>query len=297
MRGGRRGAARARAARRSAAGPDPDRPRARAAAYSGRRRWSRCSRLAVATVAFDLPDRFDEQRKEFVGRSDTGGGADLRARLTTITNNGRLATWHAALDSAKLHPWRGSGAGTYQVYWERYRPFRARVIDAHSLYFEVRAELGWIGVVLLAIAIGVPLALAASRLAGPGRHAYAAFLAGGIALLLHAATDWDWEMPVLFVWFFGAAGVVLALPVERATGLPAPRRLTRLLAGLACLLVAVTPVTVAVSQLRLNRSVSAFNAGDCVTATDAALDSLQTRWPCSRRPSRCWAGATRAPGS
>jgi len=231
--------------------------------------------IGVATVAFDLVDRFEEQRKEFVGRSDTGGGADLRERLTTITNNGRLATWHAALDSAKLHPWRGSGAGTYQVYWERYRPFRSRVIDAHSLYFEVRAELGWIGVVLLAIALGVPLGFAAARLRGPGRHAYAAFLAGGIALVLHAATDWDWEMPVLFVWFFGAAGVVLALPVERAARLRGPKRLTRILAGLACLFVAVTPVTVAVSQLRLNRSVSAFNAGNCVTATDAALDSLQ----------------------
>ena len=34
-------------------------------------------------------------------------------------------------------------------------------------------------------------------------------------------------------------------------------------------------MTVAVSQLRLNRSVTAFNAGDCVNATDAALDSLQ----------------------
>ena len=73
--------------------------------------------------------------------------------------------------------------------------------------------------------------------------------------MLHAQVDWDWEMPALFVWFFGAAGTVLALPAERAARLPGPRRLTRLLAGLACLLVAVTPVTVAVSQLRLNRSV------------------------------------------
>ena len=67
-------------------------------------------------------------------------------------------------------------------------------------------------------------------------------------------------MPALFVWFFGAAGVVLAAPVESTRSLPEPRRLTRLVAGLACLLLAVTPVTVAVSQLRLNRSVDAFHA-------------------------------------
>ena len=231
--------------------------------------------IAVATPVFDLPERFEEQRESFVGRADTGGGNDLRERLTTITNNGRVAIWDAALEAAAVHPWHGSGAGTYQLSWERYRPFRARVIDAHSLYHEVRAELGWIGVVLLGIALAVPLGVAASRLPGPARHAYAAFLAAGVTLMLHAQVDWDWEMPVLFVWFFGAAGSVLALPVERAARLPGPRRLTRLLAGLACLLVAVTPVTVAVSQLRLNRSVTAFNSGDCVTATDAALDSLE----------------------
>ena len=47
------------------------------------------------------------------------------------------------------------------------------------------------------------------------------------------------------------------------------------MAGLACLLVALTPVTVAFSQLRLNRSVDAFARGDCATATDAALGSLE----------------------
>ena len=94
-----------------------------------------------------------------------------------------------------------------------------------------------------------------------------------MALLIHAGADWDWEMPALFLWFFGAAGVVLAAPVEAVRG-PEPRRLTRLLAGLACLLLALTPLTVAVSHLRLNRSVEAFKRGDCATATDAALGSL-----------------------
>ena len=85
----------------------------------------------------------------------------------------------------------------------------------------MRAELGWIGVVLLAVALAVPLVVAAVRLrraraATPTR----AFLAAGIALLVHAAVDWDWEMPALFVWFFGAAGVVLAAPADAAAAWP-----------------------------------------------------------------------------
>ncbi|HYH90667.1 MAG TPA: O-antigen ligase family protein [Solirubrobacteraceae bacterium] len=231
--------------------------------------------LAFATVAFDLPGRIDEQRKAFVRGDKPPGGNDLRTRLTDVGNNGRREQWNVALDVGDIRPWRGVGAGTYRLYWERdRRPPPVKVIDAHSLGLETRAELGWIGLGLLVIGLLVPVMVAASRLPGPGRHAYAAFLAGGIALLLHAQVDWDWEMPVLFVWFFGAAGTILATSAERAAGLPAPRRLTRLLAGLACLLVALTPVTVAMSQLELSRSASAFTRGDCATATDAALGSL-----------------------
>ena len=52
------------------------------------------------------------------------------------------------------------------------------------------------------MALLTPLAVAVPRLRGPERHAYAAFLAAGGALLLHAGIDWDWEMPALFLWFF-----------------------------------------------------------------------------------------------
>jgi O-antigen ligase len=232
--------------------------------------------LAVATVALDLPGRIDEQREAFVRGDQPPGGNDLRTRLTEVGNNGRREQWNTALDVGAIRPWSGVGAGTYRLYWERERPAPpVKVIDAHSLALETRAELGWIGLALLFTALLVPIVVAASRLGGPGRHVYGAFLAAGVALLLHAQVDWDWEMPALFLWFFGAAGTVLATTAERAASLPPPRRTTRLLAGLACLLVAVTPVTVAVSQLRLNESVNAFIRGDCATATDAALGSLE----------------------
>jgi O-antigen ligase len=232
--------------------------------------------LVVAIVAFDLPDRVHDLSRRFVStQTASPDPGDLRSRLTDLNNNGRLAYWRVAVDTAKLHPWEGVGGGTYQLYWECSRPAPpVKVMDAHSLFLETRAELGWIGLALLVIALVIPLVVAASRLVGPGRHAYAAFLAAGIALLLHAQVDWDWEMPALFIWFFGASGTVLAATAERGAVLPSPKRLTRLLAALACLLLAVTPLTVAVSQSRLDNSVRAFQKGDCASATDSALGSL-----------------------
>ena len=124
------------------------------------------------------------------------------------------------------------------------------------------------------IVFAVPIAVAVGRLWGPGRHSHAAFLAAGTALLLHAMVDWDWEMPALFIWFFGAAGAIIAAPAEAAENAREPKRLTRIVAGLAILLVAVTPLSVTLSQSRLNRATDALRAGDCATATDAALGSI-----------------------
>ena len=231
--------------------------------------------LVVATEAFDLPDRIAEQRRAFVRGNAPPGGTDLRSRLTEVGNNGRLYIWRVALDEAAAHPWRGAGAGTFQLSWERDRPAPpARVVDGHSLYYELRSELGWIGVGLLFVVFAVPIAVAITRLPGPGRHSHAAFLAAAAALLLHAMVDWDWEMPAVFIWFFGAAGAVIAASAAAGERARPPRRLTRVLAGLAILFVAVTPLTVTASASRLNQSVAALREGDCAAATDDALGSL-----------------------
>jgi hypothetical protein len=229
--------------------------------------------LAGLAVATGAPQRIDRERRAFIQGSILPGQADLRERLTQRGNNGRLVNWRVALDGLRAEPLHGTGAGTYRLSWERRRPAPPfKVNDGHSLYLETGAELGWPGLLLLLVALLTPMVVAVTRLRGPERHAVAAFLAAGGTLLLHAGIDWDWEIPALFVWFFAAGGVVLAAPA----GLPAgvPRRLTRLLAGLACLALLLTPALVVASEAPLSRSVQAFRRGDCRTAIDAALQSL-----------------------
>ena len=94
-----------------------------------------------------------------------------------------------------------------------------------------------------------------------------------MALLPHAGLDWDWETPALFAWFFAASGVVLAARARRHVRAGGAAPLVRLLAGLACLGLAITPALVAVNQGYLDRAVTAFSKNDCATAIDAALDS------------------------
>ena len=229
--------------------------------------------VVVAAVATPLVSEIDDRRREFTERNFVTFTPDNRDRLTQASANGRIESWRVARHAFEREPVTGTGAGTYHLQWQRERSGPFNLIDAHSLYLETLAELGVPGMLLLAVALLTPLGLALARLRGPERHAYAAFFAGGTMLLLHAAIDWDWEMPALFAWFVGCSGIVCAAGRSRRPA-PGPGRTTRLLAGLGCLLLAVTPATVALSQSRLDAATRAFKGGDCSTAVDDALGGL-----------------------
>jgi len=127
---------------------------------------------------------------------------------------------------------------------------------------------------------------ALTRLGGPERHAHAAYFAGGTMLALHAGVDWDWEMPALFVWLFGGAGVVLAAR-EGTARLGELSRTPRIVAALAVLVLALTPALMWVSQGPLERAQVALARNDCKTAIDASLNAIRNfgvrpePWECS----------------
>jgi len=198
-----------------------------------------------------------------------------QARLFDPSNNGRLEHWRVAVDAFARHPLHGSGAGTYQLLWSRYRRLDFYVVNAHSLYLEVMAELGLVGLVLLLITLAVILVMLVRRL-GIERPFHAAVLAGLVAWSLEAGIDWIWQLPAVTAWVFAAGGAVLARrdrPDEPGVTLSS-RPFLRLIVGLAIVLVALTPARVGLSQLRLNQSVTDFRTGNCGGAVQQALQSL-----------------------
>ncbi len=198
--------------------------------------------------------------------------ADLRDRLTSTVDNGRIDNWRVAMDGFRESPLHGTGAGTYRITWDRERPDAVKMNDGHSLYLETLSELGVVGLVLLVIVLGTLLIGAALRLRGPERHAYALVVAGGVMLAAHAGVDWDWEMPALFVWFFGAGGVALASRTGRIGELG---RTPRIVAALAVLALAITPALLWWSQGPLDDAGEAWQARNCNVAIDEALTATE----------------------
>jgi O-antigen ligase len=225
--------------------------------------------IALA-LALHAPRELEDQYHSFVDSDVVETTGPTRDRLGSAANNGRIEFWRVARDTFQDDPLAGRGAGSYQLVWAQERPSGFTLVDAHSLYLEVAAELGLVGLVALAIGLLMLLGGALVRCRGRQRAPYAAVAALGITWLVHAGLDWDWEMPAVTLPFFALGAFALAGESPR---LGAPPRLARIAGAVGLLVIAVTPALLQVSQARLDDAVLALRHGDCTRAIDRALAS------------------------
>jgi O-antigen ligase len=130
-------------------------------------------------------------------------------RYETLQSN-RYEYWRVAILAFGDEPLRGVGAGGWAVYWLRYRSVSESARDAHSLFFQTAAELGLVGLSLLAVFLG-GIALAAREANARAPDLAAGSIAGFVAYVAHAPLDWDWQMPAVTLMGVLLAGTLLAL--------------------------------------------------------------------------------------
>jgi hypothetical protein len=119
-----------------------------------------------------------------------------QSRLSSL-NTSRSDAYRVALDEWKHAPVIGGGAGSYPVNWYRLRHVPEAIQNAHSLYLETMAELGLIGLLLLALLVGSVLwaGFRARRTAFALRRGHAsAVIAASTVWLVHTGLDWDWQV-------------------------------------------------------------------------------------------------------
>ena len=169
--------------------------------------------LAAAALVVADPRR---RLEEFTRQSPELADPSLQAHLLSAGGRGRWQMWEAAIGEFRASPFLGGGAGSYEAWWAEHRPILVFVRNAHSLYLETLAELGAVGLLLLAGFLLAALVSAARRLraaAGEERSAVAALIAVFVVFLLEAAIDWIWQIPAVT----GVAVVAVGVATGAAT--------------------------------------------------------------------------------
>jgi hypothetical protein len=136
---------------------------------------------------------------------------DPASRLTQLSGT-RYGVWSSALRAFSRRPLTGTGAGTFEFWWNRDGTTSEAVRNAHSFELENLAELGVPGLALqLAVfASGLAILISARRKSRRGVTvgASAAMLAAFVVYLMQASVDWLWQLTAVTALALGGVAVV-----------------------------------------------------------------------------------------
>jgi O-Antigen ligase len=240
-------------------------------------------------IAAGAPGRISHAIHQF--SSQQADAASGTSHLVSFTGDGRAQIWTTALRYGfEPRPVTGSGAGTFPLLWEAHRADPGDIPNAQSLFVETVSELGIVGAVLLFTAfVAIVVAIGRRTLVGGAEGAaWAALLGGGVAWLVFAGVDWDWQLPACTIWLFAAGGLALSRqePGRDTPGTAFPGRSRRrwgirVAIALAAILVAWVPLKLERSDSALAGAITDLQHNDCAAAQPAAAAS---RTALSSRP-------------
>jgi hypothetical protein len=198
-------------------------------------------------------------------------GTDTANHLLTSSGSGRWQFWGAAISEFQAHPLNGGGAGSWQAWWLQHGSLPVYSEFAHSLYLESLAELGIVGLLLIAAAVLTAVVGAVRSALALGSAEVSAAAACGIAFFFAAAYDWVWQLAGIAVVGVGMLGVALgALPATRATAWGRAGVLRPVIAVLA--VAAIIPQFVVLAAgTHLRNSQDAYSSSNLARARSEAL--------------------------
>jgi O-Antigen ligase len=138
--------------------------------------------------------------------------AETRITLASPDRSGAVA---AALRVAAAHPLTGAGPGQADLRW-READGGTRIFGyAHNEYAQVAAELGLVGLVLLAILlVAFARLLWSARATGPAGAGWAGVVAAAAAFAVHSGFDFVWHLPAVLLTVMLLAGAILPAPSD-----------------------------------------------------------------------------------
>jgi hypothetical protein len=202
--------------------------------------------------------------------------------LANVSSSSRWLWWQEAWQAWKAQPWRGTGAGTFDLVHRLLRTNNIVVTEPHDLPLQFLSETGVVGLFLAVTSIAAAGVGVARRVRGRD-PAVVALAVLAVAYVLHSLVDFDWDFVAVTGPFLLSVGALLGGPAVR----DAPRIAWAPLPAVAAIVVVLSLLTPwfaerstdsARAALADRRPLDAYrDARDARSLNPLALDPLLTQ--------------------
>jgi hypothetical protein len=239
--------------------------------------------VAVGLAALAAESKPDRWFRDFTTQPTDPTQQVNPNRLVSASSSSRWLWWKEAWRAWERQPWRGTGAGTFELTHRLLRTNAIVVTEPHNVPLQFLSETGLIGFFLALAAVaaaGVGVARRLRALRSEELAAATALAVLAVAYALHSLVDFDWDFVAVSAPFFLSVGALLGGPAVRDE----PRlawSLAPAVAGVAIVLSLLTPwfaqrsTDSAWAAIADQRPIAAYkDARDARSLNPLALDPL-----------------------
>jgi hypothetical protein len=143
-----------------------------------------------------------------------GGAAQtVAAARVNLASPDRTGALQAALQLVAQHPLTGTGPGQAELRWKGTDHGTHLYAYVHNEYLQLAAELGLVGLVLLAVLLAATAWLLwRTRPTDPASTTWAGVVAAATAFVVHSGFDFVWHLPAIVLTVTLLIGIVLPAP-------------------------------------------------------------------------------------
>ena len=120
----------------------------------------------------------------------------------------------------KAHPVLGTGNGTYQYVYAKYRSVYFFSRFPHSIFFQVLDELGIAGGAAFIYMLYSIIKRGVNSISRKNNALYVGLFAGLMGILFHAFIDFDWSLMFMPLLFFFGVGLLISRGAQKEVKIP-----------------------------------------------------------------------------
>src|SRR6185312_4663686 len=171
--------------------------------------------VAVGVVALVVEAKPEGWFRDFTAQPTNAALQGGPEHLVNASSSSRWLWWKEAWRAWEKQPWRGTGAGTFELTHRLLRTNTIVVTEPHNVPLQFLTETGHVGFVLVLLGVGAAAVGVVKRLRPARDPAVVALAVLCVAYVLHTLVDFDWDFVAVTAPFLLTLGALLGGPAVR----------------------------------------------------------------------------------